>query len=407
MNVSELNDGSRDSAGSSVVFIYHRHPPYYAVYRTDRRMKIHFADDGVSSVDGQPLASEQRLALSELAPLRSQIDGLLDGWRSEGFSWVLAKRQSKAQQFDVRLADALELALKGFKSSATQMLNDIRTDILEERLASARANYLLVAASVTVGVMALMLLLSGHWYNYAVFTFSPMVRTLWLGACMGALGAMFSIALGIRDRKVAADPVLGVDLQSTDNFADASLRIVIGAVSALILFAFLMNDFVTITVGKTILQPMPQCIFGSDNCLCPATKCATSFLGLPLVIVLGFVAGFSERMVSNLLERTVISQISDAHPSASARSGTQMQSGSGSVNDPMGRSAHVSSVAGGAVASASVSTTDGPDDDPDTHMDCCLADRPASVDEMATEDIELPEATGGVADVLPAGNRPE
>jgi hypothetical protein len=45
MHVDQLSVDQADSAGAVVRTIYAKQPPEFAVYRTDERVMIHYADD--------------------------------------------------------------------------------------------------------------------------------------------------------------------------------------------------------------------------------------------------------------------------------------------------------------------------------------------------------------------------
>ena len=65
MNVADLRPAGSDALGYKIVYIYAFQPPQFALYRTDQRLLIHFADDPDRSDD-------QRKSLAQLAPLRGE-----------------------------------------------------------------------------------------------------------------------------------------------------------------------------------------------------------------------------------------------------------------------------------------------------------------------------------------------
>src|SRR5689334_2058230 len=123
MNVADLVPDAWDALGFKIIAIYARKPPEYAVYRTMHRVLIHFADDPA-------ISDEQRKSLAQLAPVRGEINGLIDGWRSApDRNRILGvrvrngpHRRSKAERYDRRTADALQVALEGDLTGAGVVL---------------------------------------------------------------------------------------------------------------------------------------------------------------------------------------------------------------------------------------------------------------------------------------------
>ena len=371
--VADLKVGDHDALGQRVLCFYSKKAVTYAVYRVARRVSVQFADEtGVEDA--------QRKALAQLAPLRGQIDGLIDGWRDGSTHSVFglenaARLRSKATRYDRRVADALVVALEGDLPGAAAFLAQIRQDILDERVAWARFEYLIAAFIMAVAVMfaawlvaltypfggpeaaqsrmwkiglVLVLLIlacgigaywaggtpgekrterrrhasppepvddvAGHADAEAVSAAdtappSPLVPALclfavliipiftvfiwpsfsysetlagygtaidlWRASAAGAVGAFFSIALGIRGRTVLPD------LLRTSNVMDAVLRVTIGFIAAAALVALLKAGLIDVRVGSRS--------FANRDPL--------------MIIIAGFLAGFSERMVPDLLAK--------------------------------------------------------------------------------------------------------
>jgi hypothetical protein len=110
-------------------------------------------------------------------------------------------------------------------------------------------------------------------------------------SCSGAVGAILSIALGIRNRTVA------VDGHARANRMEAALRVLIGVICGAVLYLILSSGLVT----------------GMEPMLTTAETGAWK-----VTILIGFLGGFLERLVPDLLEK----------------SGTRMSGGSTSASSP-------------------------------------------------------------------------
>ncbi|HEX5325285.1 MAG TPA: hypothetical protein VFW75_01325, partial [Acetobacteraceae bacterium] len=262
MKVEEIIRGAQDAAGAPIEDVYMRQPPHYAIYRTPQRVMVHFAD-----ADDE--ARQQAAALVPLNPVRGQINGLIDGWRSK------PRNQSRAWRYDRRVADALGAALEGDPKGALDLMNAIKADITDERTSWARFQYLIAASALSV-VLILVVWAVKSWTAPA-----DVAGMLWLALAGGSIGAFFSVAIGIRSRTVLTD------LHLLDNAADAVLRIFIGAIAGGVLVGFVRLNAVSIKLGNTTLD-------------------ATTADAWLLALALAFIAGFSERLIPDLLAKSAI-----------------------------------------------------------------------------------------------------
>lgn len=180
---------------------------------------------------------------------------------------------------------------------------------------------------------------------------------------LGCLGALFSIALGIRSRDIRTD------LQRRDNIVDAILRVTIGAVSAVILFSLFKSELVTLTLSGEAIT-----LKGVEG---KTTHAA---------IIVAFLAGFAERLVGDFLSTTVLAGKSAAtevadQALAEAKEGASEQ-------NPRGRQASDEHKMTSVMDTAShIHGDDG--------SDGCVCDVVLAADEL-TDDVELPEASGGI-----------
>jgi len=165
MLVSEVERDKKDSAGAQIREVYARRPPEYAIYRTDERVAIHFADD-------REQEQAQRSALVRLNPIRGEINGLIDGWRQR------ESLRAKALCYDRRVGDALTLAFEQDVASAELLLTQIRKDIVDERMARARFLYLIYSfAAVALAIAIFAFMNSGSLYSFPAQSWN-----LWFGA---------------------------------------------------------------------------------------------------------------------------------------------------------------------------------------------------------------------------------
>jgi hypothetical protein len=238
LTVANIAMDQTDSAGVPVRIVYAKDPPNYAVYGTDDRVVIQFADDPAT-------ARSQRSALTKLNPLRGEINGLVDGWRSSKD----AKLKAKARCFDRRAADALTLGLEGDVDSALGGLQEVAKALIEDRTSWARFLYLLVASGTAALLIALIGAATSDWFARNVAKLPSETSSLWLAAAAGAVGAFFSIAVAIRSRTVLTD------LHMRDNVADSLLRILIGVIAATLLLCLLLSKVAHLSIGGAELAP--------------------------------------------------------------------------------------------------------------------------------------------------------
>ena len=261
MNVADLQIKAHDAAGALVTAIYSKYPPHYAVYRTDERVRIQFADD-----DGQ--AKQQRDAIAPLNPICGEINGMINGWR---FSQRAAPA-SAAKRYDRRVADALTNALGGDVAGAQTLLAAIKDDLIAERTAWARVQYLCVTSATSA-------IIAGAAWQLIGFPLAASVWPVSFALAGGVAGAFFSTAVALRTRTVLTD------LHWQTNAADAVLRIIVGAISAVVLISLARLNAINLSMGDVKIS--------GDG--------ANAWLN---ALVLAFIAGFSERLIPDLLDKS-------------------------------------------------------------------------------------------------------
>lgn len=355
MRIADIVRGTTADDGSQIVAVYYRNVPIYAVYRSDERVRIQYADD-------PELQARQRSALAPTNPVRGEIDGLLDTFRGSSQPAFLAL----GERFDRRIADALSVALENDVVNGGLLLDAVKRDAADERSSIARLEYLRVASAT----LAVSLCIIGALTMRQ--TYAPAVWVLWLAAATGSVGAFFSIAIEMRQRQVQTGA------RTRDNVADAILRIVVGVIAAVMLICLLQSRLVT--------------SFALDS--------AGNKVGLggnfstPLVAVLGFIAGFIERLVPDLLAKALpgTAPVADTVPRVAARPATTASA------------IGLAPLAYTVPPPTAPSTTAEPPHRED-QVDCCLDGVDIDPAEV-TDDVDLPATTGGVAAVAvvtPAG----
>lgn len=354
--VDDIVRGSRDSTDADILTVYAKVSGLYAIYKTADRVMIHFADDPAKG-------SEQRQALVPLSAQLGEINGLVDGWRVS----PKHKLRAKANIFDRRVADALLLGLQGHATQAQPLLQEIKNDLLEERTSPARVDYAVVAAGVTM-LMVLIACVMTWKMVVPVYDYGREADDLWLGFGAGAVGALFFTCLRLRTRD------LNTDLQPWENRADAMARILIGAIAGAVIVALLRSGLVSISLGSANIPGAGE----------------LSWLKLA---VAGFLGGYSERLVTTVLDQASTAASRGGAQTLVGSAGTTATTGGGgtpSETNPLGRGP------GGAPPPPGPGQG-GPDVPPGEgdDVDACGSDDELDPAE-ATVDVELPPAAGGV-----------
>jgi hypothetical protein len=360
--VADLCRDQLDAAGVKVEQIYVKVDGLYAIYRTNERIVIQYADDQVQGAD-------QRKSLSEVCITRGTIDSLLDELRDTEDP----NRLKRARRYERRLVDALALGLQGQTNSASIEMERLKQDLVEERRSGSRQAYLAASLAVGVGLILLIALFSSSLFNFGLPNDRRSVSaSMWFSAAVGTVGAFCSTALAIRNREI--EPSISV----RDTMVDAGLRMLVGALSGALLYALIKVGAFGLSVGNARID-------GNAAFL-------SSGSGWLLVLLVAFVAGFLERLVPNLLAKSTPIETAGAKTSITARSAAE--DAASTERNPLGKVTGAGAGAAGAAPFDAVSPGDETSDDPEKDEDDCC-DRPGTPD-LLTQDIELPEALGGV-----------
>jgi hypothetical protein len=234
----------------------------FGLFSSRPAKELPYESEGVQAQLSCEQATRKTLR-QQLLPLgteRAKLQALLSGW-------------PRRQSYDSSVATALQLALIGegkpeAEKNALQALQDAKESILTEREIAGRAQY--ARFTLLVGVVAMFLLL---FVQHNLFKDSG---NFWLGTQAGLIGAMLSIAIGIRRRVVL------LDIGFAGNLSDSALRLMIGAVSGGTL----------VLLFSTGLLPSLQTAQGPQDGIH-----STAF-----ILLLGIIAGFVEQLVPSLLD---------------------------------------------------------------------------------------------------------
>ena len=258
LEYSSANAKGEDPAGPA-----HRlRLPRFGRHASKSPVDLPYESEGVQAQLSSDPAKRKKLRqlLLPLGTERAKLQALLSGW-------------PRRQSYDSSVAIALQLALDGdgdaaAAANALQTLSDTKLAILNEREVAGKAQY--VRFTLALSLIGLLLLVLAQ-HNLFKDT-----GNFWLGAQAGVLGAVLSIAIGIRNKAVA------LDIGFAGNLSDSALRLVIGAVSGGTL----------VLLFSTGLLPSLHTLKGEQDAV----------QSMPFVLLLGIIAGFVEQLVPSLLD---------------------------------------------------------------------------------------------------------
>jgi hypothetical protein len=259
---SDFDVNSIDISGNRVDSVYFKRNSY-AIYRSDEEILVVYSED-------EEIASKQIAAISRLLPLRDQLINLIRDVPQDGL-----KKHYRAQ-----IADALRLGLEGQVDCGRVLLNGAVNDARENLTRAMRQLYLGCAAGMAFSAamtVALVVWVIAHVQATAG------IHLVLLAIGAGAIGVLLSIANAIRSRTVV------IDGNRQANIMDAALRMLIGAISAAVLF-LLVNSGALVDIQ-----------FGAVKLVGPDAAWQATLL-------MGFMAGFFERLVPDLLEKAASAQ---------------------------------------------------------------------------------------------------
>jgi len=263
--VDDIREGALDRRGLLIERVYAKEP-LFAVYGTREGPQVQFAEDAkVSAV--------QREAYAAIDPLIVEIATLLSQWR--GYTIRGAER---------RTAGAIRAALCGYPKTAMTTLEEVKALVIAERELRGRAWTLLFSFSTALAITLALVVtvrLQAHLVFFDLWTKDfPSLPPWAVVVLAGMVGALFSSTIAVREKSLAAN------LNRLENFVDGASRVFVGAVAAVALFIFFKAGLIpSVKVGEYELKA--ETIENNDK----------------LLLTLGFLAGFLERLVPDLLKK--------------------------------------------------------------------------------------------------------
>lgn len=263
LRLEHIDAGAIDDCGSRIARICFR-GKHFAIYLSAHddwgdEIRVKYSDD-------DEVRKIQFKNVSAISDRRYALDQLARGLRTRCY-------------YLGQIAAAIRLVVEDSVADHDQaagVLDRAISDVREERARIGRRIYLIFALLFSGGAAAMLLL--GAWLLAPA---NDALAVLPAAAGSGAIGALLSIAIALRGRAVAPDH------DYWTNCTDALLRVTVGTLSggALILFltAGLVLDF-TIGDAKMVGAGLTE--------------------SWRAILTFGFLGGFTERMVPDLLERT-------------------------------------------------------------------------------------------------------
>lgn len=270
--LDDLVVGSPDPRGRIVLDILWA-VEEFKIYKTARGVSPFFSDDAELARDQK----EAYLALGDdIAHFNHLIQTLIP--TRLGFSRDEDASAPMLTEYERELARCLAQGLLGKTEDAQRALTILRHR-LERRIANrARVIHLGINVILVLAVWLTAYLISISGYEPR-FGFKPL--DIGLAAIMGSVGALFSTAVGLQ--KMSCDPMISTSM----HWIYGAQRVLVGVLGAIIVYFGFQSG-----VLNGIFQTGP--ITGA-----PPSPADTNLYWLAFISVL---AGFSERLVPNLLD---------------------------------------------------------------------------------------------------------
>jgi hypothetical protein len=262
VRVADISKNRLDSRGENIDFVFFMRRNCFAIYLSNGRILVQYADDDAES-------QKQVANIAELLPLRDRLQ------------YVLSDMTSPHDAYHWQIAESLRLGLVGQKDVAKRTMQAAIENTIAVCVSDGRTAYLRWAGLVVIGAIALLAGTAAAIYflGSTPEKLQPGLGYLMLATGGGSMGAMLSTAIALRARTV------GTDGSRKSNVVDSATRIMIGVISAAVLY--LLLDSNALANFSVSIQALAR---------------DTTAQIWKLALLTGFAAGFLERLVPNLLE---------------------------------------------------------------------------------------------------------
>jgi hypothetical protein len=265
VHVADISKNCPDSRGENIDFVFFTRRKCFAIYQSSGRILVQYADDEAES-------QKQVANIAELLPLRDRLQYLLSD---------MDIPSDTPHTYRWQIAESLRLGLVGQKDAAKRTMQAAIDNVVAKRVSDGRTSYLVWAGSLVISAIAVLGIVAATIYLFGSTPerVLPGLGYLMLATGSGAMGAMLSTAIALRDRTVGTDGW-------KSNSVDSATRIMIGVISAAVLYALLDSN--VLSSFSVSIQHLAK-----DQ----------SAQVWNVALVVGFLAGFLERLVPNLLEK--------------------------------------------------------------------------------------------------------
>jgi hypothetical protein len=265
VHVADISKNCPDSRGENIDFVFFTRRKCFAIYQSSGRILVQYADDDAES-------QKQVANIAELLPLRDRLQYLLSD---------MDIPSDTPHTYRWQIAESLRLGLVGQKDAAKRTMQAAIDNVVAKRVSDGRTSYLIWAGSLVISAIAVLGIVAATIYLFGSTPerVLPGLGYLMLATGSGAMGAMLSTAIALRDRTVGTDGW-------KSNSVDSATRIMIGVISAAVLYALLDSN--VLSNFSVSIQHLAK-----DQ----------SAQVWNVALVVGFLAGFLERLVPNLLEK--------------------------------------------------------------------------------------------------------